>query len=404
MSLATSLVLRAVRGRDLVSLGVALAVSSCQGATRSRQPTPREPRPQSDAVETPMFRHLGVASLHSLVCVSETGGAVWCAWATPQRPTLPPPFVRIDGVDGSRGVAVSQYEICGLSTLGITCRRFLQDREALAPVRAAGAAVDISGNAADRTCALGAAGGLTCWGNDESARISSGVSLERGWLLNHAVVGWTEQPASVASDVQTWCDSSRQMCIVHRDGSIICGGQNAFGEVSDGVTVDRGFRRVPLDTPASACSTGAHLSCAVTQRGVYCWGQLPGTNCAFGDCLWPEVSVSEIAPCVSGCRGSRPRLVLENDPADPFVEVDGGWEEACARTRGGTLWCWSTRENRPPAVVAANVTLMSVDDHARCHVEAGDILNCLRFGAISPVPTSTSVTLGDLLSSETPSR
>ena len=119
------------------------------------------------------------------------------------------------------------------------------------------------------TCALTVAGGVKCWGRNESGQVGNGTTLAYPGVTAPAdVVG-------LASGVVSVKVGSNHACALTSSGTVKCWGMNWEGQLGDGTTVSR---TTPVDVsglPAGVTAIGAgyDFSCALTNVGeVWCWG------------------------------------------------------------------------------------------------------------------------------------
>jgi Regulator of Chromosome Condensation (RCC1) repeat protein/regulator of chromosome condensation (RCC1) repeat-containing protein len=115
----------------------------------------------------------------------------------------------------------------------------------------------------------------------------------------------------------------RFACALHANGTVLCSGENAIGQLGVGATGD------PIATPrqvtdsttaligdATVVAAGHEHACAVRTNGeVWCWGR------DFGP-LAVQVQKTDATPLTG------------------IVEVQAGNEFTCGRDGGGMLWCW----------------------------------------------------------------
>ncbi len=187
----------------------------------------------------------------------------------------------------------------------------------LAPVGVSGLPSGILalGAGDSHTCAVAADGKVLCWG-------SKGVGQ-----LGDLTTALSLAPVSVAglgSSIQEVHAGSRHACALTSSGGVKCWGNNKYGQLGDGTTIDR---LSPVDVAGltsgvTALGVGKYHTCAVTGGGVKCWGT--NGDGQLGDGTTDERWVpTDVFGLVSG-----------------IASVSAGSEHTCALTTAGGVYCW----------------------------------------------------------------
>ena len=118
----------------------------------------------------------------------------------------------------------------------------------------------------DHTCALLGDGRIICWGSNSSGQLGDGTGVD-----NVAPV-----VVSLGSDrtAKSMESGALHTCAVLDDGSLVCWGLNADGQLGDATTTDRNAPvTVNLGRTALAVTAGFKHTCALLDdNSVVCWG------------------------------------------------------------------------------------------------------------------------------------
>lgn len=225
-----------------------------------------------------------------------------------------------------------------------------------------------------RTCAAADAGGVVCWGQELTARMSLDVP--------------TAIPdVGAATSVSPGDDS--ESCAVVAGGVVQCWGRGWFG-------ARPGVETIALPAPALRVDGDTYRMCALLETGeVYCWGgHVEGSLGAAGDPLSPKkvVGVEGAIDLSGGCvvTGAHdlvcwsfawePELV--NGDAATVVragvrDVDG----PCVVDDGGTVACAVDLASVDPNGIEGFQTIPGVDDATQ--VAAGTHHACVLRGSVT---------------------
>jgi alpha-tubulin suppressor-like RCC1 family protein len=237
----------------------------------------------------------------------------------------------------------------------------------------------------NHTCALTVAGGVKCWGSNDSGQLGDGTAWDR--LTPVDVVG-------LASGVTAISTSFGHTCALTDGGGAKCWGSGSTGELGDGRTKDS---RIPIDVSGlasgvTAIAAGGGYTCAIVSGGALkCWGA--GSDGELGD---------------GSTSGSLTPVGVTGLEAGVMALAAGFWS-ACAVAAGGAVKCWgynadgqlgdgTTTDAASPVAVsglASGATAVSVGLHHSCALTAGGGVMCWGgdlYGQLGDGTTTDSLT------------
>jgi alpha-tubulin suppressor-like RCC1 family protein len=223
------------------------------------------------------------------------------------------------------------------------------------------------------SCAVTAAGGVRCWGDNLSGQIGDGTTVARSLPVAVKGVGGTGTLAGVKAVVT----GNAHSCALLVDGTVACwgsGGSSKLGSVAGDVSSPI---KVPGLSGVTAIAAGHQHTCAIDAAGkVICWGfnEDGQTGQAMG--------LSVLPTAVPGLTGA--------------TAIAAGGLHSCAVLAGGTVSCWgrnttgqigmgatSTKEPSPVPVlglggsgVLSGATAIAAGRYNTCAVLAGGKVAC----------------------------
>jgi alpha-tubulin suppressor-like RCC1 family protein len=207
------------------------------------------------------------------------------------------------------------------------------------------------------TCAIHAAGGVSCWGGNETGALGSGTRAAS--LRPVRVEGLHRDGFGVASVSA----GAGYTCARLGNGTARCWGSNFDGQLGETLGPDR---LVPSASTSAGnlpdlavISSGASHTCAVTTQHVaYCWG-----SNGSGQLGYPTP-------------GDQP--VPIEIPRTRIVDIAAGGEHTCAVLEDGSVICWGANRQGQcgvaPSATESFVTVPGVTGVE--HVVAGGIHTC----------------------------
>ncbi|MST50057.1 chromosome condensation regulator RCC1 [Mobiluncus holmesii] len=243
--------------------------------------------------------------------------------------------------------------------------------------------VDVSAGLS-HNCAFNTDGYLFCWGANASGQMGVGDTFSRivptlvpnlTKVTSVAAGGETNGPWSIRKDLADWIPTGTGHTCAVADGSVLCWGDNKWGQLGDGTKVSS-LTPVPvqgIDKPATKVVVGETFSCALTVTGnVFCWGTfrhdwgLP-TNNEVAKQGYPWLKDAAYADSLTA------RLVTSVARA---TDVEAGDYYACAHS-GTDMSCWGYNsreqffEDINPATMYPTGPAYPVHRHASSYIAKG---------------------------------
>lgn len=116
------------------------------------------------------------------------------------------------------------------------------------------------------TCARKTDGSLWCWGLNSWAQLGDGTTVDRSTPVQISALGTSVVEVAVGT---------AHTCARKSDGSVWCWGDNRYGQLGDGTTVDQAIpvHVSSLGTAVAEVSAGQEYTCArKTDGSLWCWG------------------------------------------------------------------------------------------------------------------------------------
>jgi hypothetical protein len=162
-------------------------------------------------------------------------------------------------------------------------------------------------------CALTTDAIAYCWGANSVGQL--GIRSDTGAIFKPGLVYGDFRFRTIAA-------GSGHTCGLTLDGTVLCWGNNSFGQLGDGGTTPRlAPTLVAGGVTFQSIDVGDPWSCGLSTAGkVYCWGGLEG----FGATPTPHLYTSSTLPT--------------------FTSMSVGSFHACALTGDGQAYCWGNNQ------------------------------------------------------------
>jgi alpha-tubulin suppressor-like RCC1 family protein len=186
----------------------------------------------------------------------------------------------------------------------------------------------------NHACALTAAGGVKCWGDNQYGQLGSNTGINFDELNPPQIaVPVATDVVGLTSGVTAIAAGAIHTCALTSAGGVKCWGYNGYGQLGNSSTLNGSPHPIPADVEGltsgvTAITTGDVHTCALTATGgVKCWGGNFSGSLGTGSDA-PLVSVpSDVLDLTSG-----------------VTAIAGGSVHTCALTTDGGVKCWGDNQ------------------------------------------------------------
>jgi alpha-tubulin suppressor-like RCC1 family protein len=166
--------------------------------------------------------------------------------------------------DGIKTISAGGGQTCALTTAGgVKCLSGSSTPVDVMGLTSGVMAISAGGGHA---CALMTTGGVKCWGANFRGQLGDGTTTDESSPVD--VVGLSGGIMAISAE-------SNITCALTTIGGVKCWGENSYGQLGDGTTIDKS---TPVDVMGlgngvAAIAAGGDHACALTTiGGVKCWG------------------------------------------------------------------------------------------------------------------------------------
>ena len=183
----------------------------------------------------------------------------------------------------------------------------------------------------ESTCALTNLGTVWCWGGNSNGQLGNGTFTQSAVPVQ--VMDSTG--SAPLSNVSRIAAGQSHACAVTNAGEALCWGDNGQGQLGNGTEIVSSLpvQVSGLSTGVSTIAAGSDFTCAVTTTGgTECWGN--GASGQLGNATSPSSTTPTTFLDATG-----------STPLGGVVTISAGFEDACALTSGGNVFCWGANAN-----------------------------------------------------------
>ena len=199
-----------------------------------------------------------------------------------------------------------------------------------------GRTVDALALGADHTCALLDDASIVCWGDNTYGQLGIGNTNTIGdgaGEMGDSLSTVSLPTGRTATEITAGQDIT---CAILDNNDLICWGNNDYGQLGQGNTVDvddpSGLSAISLGSNAQSVDAGVNSVCAVVSNAVKCWGRNTEGQLGLGDTNHRGDGINEM--------GSNLNSISLASGSISQVEVGDGF--ACALKSSGAIKCWGS--------------------------------------------------------------
>lgn len=238
------------------------------------------------------------------------------------------------------------------------------------------------------TCAILANGRVKCWGRGASGQLGLNTNFDRGDGPNEMANSLPYVNLGAGRTATALALGLQHTCALLDNGSVKCWGNNAFGQLGQGNTANKGASPGDMDALAAvnlgtgrtavAITAGQYHTCALLDTGdVKCWGQN----------MYGQLGLGDTANRGDGA-GEMGNALVHVDVGDllgvdfDVESISAGLHHTCALLTTGSLKCWGRNDS-------AQLGLEDTANRGDGAGEMGNALDPVDLGLLA-IPTAVS--------------
>jgi alpha-tubulin suppressor-like RCC1 family protein len=207
-----------------------------------------------------------------------------------------------------------------------------------------GSGVATLSSGADHTCAVTSASAVKCWGSNSSGQLGVGTDAGPDRCQGPLQQSCSPTPLAVSLPIGVSATAiaagGGHTCALTAAGGVLCWGDNSSGQLGDGTTTRRTApvaALLPIGVTATAIAAGAKHTCALTSTGgALCWGMNRFGQLGNATDDGPQ-------KCGADACSPTP-VTVQLPGGATATAIAAGNEFTCVLVTAGAVLCWGLNE------------------------------------------------------------